>query len=153
MLLSTLEFTLAGCGTNAGPPGAPPPVKDIVIGPHGGSMVRFKERGFVEVVREYGDSGPSSKSTSTKPRLVAYFYSTDGNTPLSASAVSIAYTTLEAPNPTSTGLKIMNDPKKPGVSYCFASEPGSFDSDEMRGELTATVEGETITVPWMFGPQ
>lgn len=141
--LAAVSFLVAGCfeGTPA-----PEPARIVnAVGPHGGYMIPLPaDAGFAEVAFE-----PVKATGRGRPNLVlaAYFLGPDQKSPLSAapSDVKASVLTPEDPTPKPVALSAQPDKAKADGAVRFASEPGSFDYDELQGELSATVGGLSFT--------
>lgn len=149
LLLAAGCLAAAGCAGSDGAVALDPSVAPTV-GPHGGPAVPLGGKGYAEIVIE-----PEGKATRTgrKVVLAVYFLETDLSTPLEPAPtdVSASVLTPEDPEPRAVTLAARPGPgAKPTGGLRFASEVGKFDYDELNGELTATVEGETITRGFAF---
>lgn len=135
------SLMLGGCG--AGGASSEPPGGTLKqdMGPHGGAAVPLGDRGYVEVVMDAGGGRPGQS------RLVAYFLSTDRKSPLAATPASVT-ASLQLPTGESPSVAFTADGKT-GENR-FASPPGDYAFDELRGEVTAALDGETFTVPFAF---
>jgi hypothetical protein len=133
---------LAGCG-----PAAPGAVdKPLRLGPRGGVAVALGEKGYAEIVRER-----TGGANATGPSVLAvYFLQPDLKTPLSApSSVSLTFAAPEDSSTRSFALQSKPHAGQKDAAPCFVTEAGSFDYDELSGELTATVDGESFTSKWV----
>ncbi len=140
---SALALTLAGCGE--GTPTPEPSMIVLAAGPHGGFMMPLPgESGFAEVAFEPTRTAPRGKPSSV---LAAYFLGADMKTPLATPPADVKATiiTPDDPAPRPVTLTAAPDKSRPDGAARFASAPGSFDYDELRGELSATVGGQPFT--------
>jgi hypothetical protein len=135
-----------GCGTIT--PAPPITAKGTTIGPHGGSAVPLPDdKGYAEVVVER----ESRAIKSARSRIAVYFLTSDLKSPFGGAPSGVivkavppegeAVTLTLAPAPASSD--------KAGKCR-FVSDPGKFDYDELRGELTATIDGKSMTQPFAF---
>ncbi|HEV3162696.1 MAG TPA: hypothetical protein VGZ22_01550 [Isosphaeraceae bacterium] len=146
LLFVPLAMTMSGCGS-VGVSASP----DLVAatGPHGGRAVLLPGgAGYGEVVVEHDKSsrpGPASA------RLVVYFLKTDLKTPLSPAPLDVRVKAVP-PNGEPATVPLTPQAKRGDAmsSGRFASAPGNFDFDELQGDLTATVAGQTVTRPFSF---
>ncbi|WP_435008458.1 hypothetical protein P12x_005668 [Tundrisphaera lichenicola] len=134
----TIRFaTLFLLGSMAGCEPTAPESNLLGAAPHGGvSFVFPNKKGSVEI-------GVERKEGASKgPRLVtAYFYGPDGTTPLATAPTDVKIAQGSLPPIPLTQQDL------PGKEGRFASAPGPY-SDEIRGVLEATVEGEKVEVPF-----
>jgi hypothetical protein len=121
-----------------------------VSGPHGGMAYPIPgEGGYAEVVVE------RTKGTAKLPgkaSLSVYFLKTDLKAALGTAPteVSASIVTPEKPEPTPVTLTLKPVAKDALATARFASEPGPFDFDELRGEVKATVDGKPFAASFAF---
>lgn len=122
-----------GCGGGGTPAASAPRT-----GPHGGVLAEIPPGGpgFVEILAETGDDG--------KARLVAYFLGGDATTPASP-APATASIALMLPDGTSPTTDLKPDAAAPDR---LVSAAGPYELDQLFGEITATVDGQAVTVPF-----
>ncbi|WP_165075578.1 hypothetical protein [Paludisphaera rhizosphaerae] len=134
----------AGCSETG-----PPPAGYVAdsLGPHDGLLVPLpKDKGFGEIL-----SRPLPKATAkADATMVVYFLGPDKATPLSPPP-SDASLRLKLPGqdaPADVPLKLQADAKDPSGAALFASTPGLYAMDQLFGDLTVTVDGESATIPF-----
>jgi hypothetical protein len=78
-----------------------------------------------------------------KSQVVVYFLRPDRKSALTSLPADVGVK-LDLPEggPVTLTLKPQPDAKEPAGAGRFASEPGKFDYDELRAELTATIDGQ-----------
>ena len=140
--LSILPFT-AGCGGSAN-------VKVTEVakskpGLNGGIAFPIPEnQGHAELVVERAKPG--------QPVVVAiYLLDETATKPNPKSATSIKANFLLPIDAEPQAVSFSAKPKtggKPTVGQRFASAPGPFDFDELKGEILITIEGKDYTVPF-----
>ena len=151
LILITLPVALAaagGCGEHD--KGTINP--DLAtLGPHGAPALPLGDKGFAEVLVE--PLNPTAKrAAGAKMVLAVYFLQPDLKTNLAEpTGVSATIITPEAPEPEPVALTAKPySGRNPGPGLRFASAVGKFDYDELQGELTATVSGESFTKKFRF---
>jgi hypothetical protein len=137
----------SGCGTIGG--AATPTAPGTTVGPHGGTAVPLPgDRGYAEVQLDRTGVKPGRPGGA---RLNVYFLASDLKAPLSASPTEV---TVKAIPPGGEALTLTLRPDAPGDKKAapgrFTSPPGDLDYDELRGEVSATIDGQTSTVPFAF---
>lgn len=133
-----------GCGAGQG--GSPAPGQVVVaFGPHGGRAVALpNDQGYAEVVVE---PVKASARSVRQVLLAVYLLQPDLKSGLATipTSISAAVVTPETSEPIAVSLR--HDPltARADASARFASAPGPFDYDELAGELTIELGGQTIT--------
>lgn len=139
--LVTAAAVLAGCGSQPSPQ---PPA--VTRGPHDGSTIRLPgEKGFVELVNEPEvDARQRGAATS----VVAYFLQADGKSPLSPAPTDVKFEVGSEAKKAGQSVSLAAEPKSgdPAGAARFASRPGPFSLDSLRGRLTATLDGQPVSV-------
>jgi hypothetical protein len=142
VLVGSVWIASSGCGTG-GPASTGAALAPAGPRPHSGAVFTLPgAKGFGELVVEY-EKGSKKVKGSTRSQVVVYFLQPDRKSALTTppSAVS-ARLDLPDGEPVTVALKPQADPKDPAGAARFASEPGRFDYDELRVELTATLDGQ-----------
>lgn len=135
--LAVLFFSgCGGGGASSEPPGG---TLRQDYGPHGGVAVPLGDRGYAEIVVD--------TQGGSQTKLVAHFLSTDRKSPLATTPTNVA-ANLQLPTGENSSVTFttQGDPS----AQRFVSAPGVFDFDELRGEISATLDGETFTAPFAF---
>lgn len=133
---------VSGCGSGPSTPAAGQGTK---IGPHGGPALPLGESGFAEVVLDRSKVKPV---TNDGARIQVYFLDPGLKAPLSPAPTEV---TVKAEPPGESPLTLTLKPEpgdKPLDKGRFVSPPGKLDYDELRGEVTATVNGSAVTQPF-----
>jgi hypothetical protein len=134
--VSILSLSLAGL--NGCADGRGKPLTTAVAAPHEGSVFPLPDgAGNVEVLVVTPKGSGKRPSTSVQ----AYFYKPDMST-LSPAPTDVLLKLDEAGSKKTVALM----PKAGKEPVEFASEPGNFRAG-LSGELAATIDGKTITVP------
>jgi hypothetical protein len=136
---------LAGCSSD---PPAPP--AGVTRGPHQGTTIRLPEdKGFVELVNEPEVSGRGRNETTA---LVAYFLNSDAKSPLSPAPTDVKFE-LSVPGKKAQPVALAAEPKAddPAGAARFASKSGPYNLAEVRGSLSATVAGQSVSVAYGGG--
>ncbi len=135
---------------------APPIEKQTVInGPHGGTTLQLPEKkGFVELVNE---PEPNDRRKNEPTALVAYFLKIDGKTPLEPAPTDVSFE-IAAGASGGRGGRVQQTPAKavplaaepktddPSGACRFASQPGAYLLDSIRGTLNAKVDGQAASL-------
>jgi hypothetical protein len=135
-LLISVFCALAGCD------GLAPKELPVAKAAHGGTMVPLPgDQGFAEIVVESGPAGKRGDPTKIKPKLVAYFFQSDGTTAMSQgpSDVRIKIGTDES----GRVVDLAADNKEAGK---FASAAGDY-PDGFAGQLETSINGAAVKVP------
>jgi hypothetical protein len=133
-----------GCGPNKAPSEA---VKKSTIGPHGAMALTLDgDKGYVEVLLERPKSRAARKAA--QPMLVAYFLQKDGKTALTPLPTAVDASVRPPGKDAPLSLALVSRPvgSDPASAGRFASEPGDLDYDDLPGELSATLDGQTVKV-------
>jgi hypothetical protein len=139
---------LIGCGNSLPDPVVPsaPPPK---AGPHGGLAYALPdELGYAEIVNEPPVEGRGEKVSTS---IVVYFLSPDvkqsGKTPSDVKFI------LKRGKTDSRTLTLKAEPKSGDSSgqSRFVSESGPFRVEDLRGDLTASVEGKPVSISVVGG--
>jgi hypothetical protein len=147
LLASTSILFGGGCGGEPTPAAAAP--RGSTTGPHGGIAVPLPgDQGYAEVVVERIASKGTAKAPS---KLAVYFLNADLKAPLSPLPTNVAVKAIlptgDTANPTLTLEPKSSDPLAAGR---HVSPTGDFDYDELSGEVTATVDGASVSLPFAF---
>lgn len=140
-LTSILAAASAGCGAGGG--GSSATSLPSKSGVHGGTAFPLpNDRGYAEVVIE-----PQKVTKAGREVVLAvYFLKPDLKAALepapSGVAAKLAVPGQEAPATPTFAPK----PLKPGDGR-FATEVGPYDVDEIRGEVTGSLDGQAFAVP------
>lgn len=143
VLVVGMTVMLHGCGSAA--PEVAPELAQAQPGLNGGTAYPIPgDLGFVEVVVERTKPG--------KPViLAAYFLDSTAKSAMTTEPATVKARLVipleDAPKDVTLSAKA-----KPGsgTGKRFATEPGNFDFDELRGDLFVTLEGKELTVPFAF---
>ena len=145
LVLLSAAFILsagAGCGS--------PAVEDPPVpGPHGAVAVPLPPgRGYAEVTVE---RAKAARGQTPAVEFVVYFLQSDAKAPLAPLPTDVvAKLLLPEGEPVTVPLSPHPRPREPAGAGRYASAPGPFDFDELQGELTATLDGQPVTVPFSF---
>ena len=136
-----IALSLAGCGS--GPKTVGPDVPKI--GPHGGPAYPLGDKGFAEVLIEPPDGGPGARGN-TSLVLAVYLLQPDLKTALASTGLDLSATIKSPESGSSTPVALTPKPAKsgPAASARYASEPGSYTSDEFEGELKVNLDGQSF---------
>lgn len=138
----------AGCG---GPGGASvDPALATAVGPHGGPALPLPGgKGYAEIVVE-----PAQAATKSGRQVVlaVYFLRSDLKAALTPPPTEVAATVTTPAKPEPTPVSLAPKPIKsdPIAAARFASAVGPYDFDELRGELSGTVDGQPFTRAFAF---
>lgn len=129
-------MVFAGCGGSSQV--MTTPENSPTFGPNGGPVGTLPGGGVFEVIDEPAGS---------EGRLVAYFYASNAmDAPLSPAPSNVSID-LAMPGGESTTVTLTPG----GGDSRFASSPGDYVFDPLIGTLNATVDGETVSVPFSGG--
>jgi hypothetical protein len=136
-------LAVAGCGD--GTPKASESVLKSVTGPHGAMALPIPgDKGYVEPLVERPGSGkPGAKLGA--PVFAVYLLQPDGKSPLASAPTSVS-ANLRIPGQDSPVLVALS----PDATGRFVSAPGDYEYDELRGEISLTLDGAAVTVPFAF---
>lgn len=135
---------VSGCGDGAAPP---PPGTPKALGPHNGPAVPLPgDRGYAEVMV---DLGKLTKGKTSKSQLVVWFLQKDAQTPLNPPPTSVT-AKLNIPGEGPQDVTFNPEPKAgdPASAGRFVAGSGRFDFDELGGEITAIIDGQSVTFPF-----
>ncbi len=145
-LLSFASFAafLPGCGSEA--PVVTTEVAKAQPGLNGGTAYPIPgDLGYAEVVIER--SRPGQPVT-----LAVYFLDSTAKKAMASEPAEVRAKLVipveDAPKDVKLSTKSKSSGKSEGIR--FATEPGNFDFDELRGELFVTLEGKEVAVPFAF---
>lgn len=132
-----LALALTGCG-GGGASSSPIDLKNTIleIGPNGGPVVQLDNATNAEITQQF-----SSKGTFLRVTLLESDLSTSAS--VSPSEVSAKVYTMSGEQ----GVRFSADSSS---SHVWDSPPGEFSEDELQGELTIVLDGESITKPFAF---
>jgi hypothetical protein len=150
---------LPGC---AGGGSAVPIEQQVAIsGPHQGATLQLPEKkGFVELIN---DPEPRDRRSNQPTSLVAYFLKMDGKTPLKPAPTDVSFTIDTAAGTrggrggntpsSSQPVPLAHEPKQddPAGASRFASKPGPYVLDAIRGSLSAKIDGQPVSVTFSGG--
>jgi hypothetical protein len=121
-------------------------------------MIRLPEdKGFVEIVNE---PEVSDRRNAPPTSIVAYYLQADGKSPLSPAPSDVSFTIdtgggretrgKQGPGP---AVPLNAEPKAddPAGAGRFASKPGPYVLDGIRGTLTAKVSGKETSISFAAG--
>ncbi|MBI1324841.1 hypothetical protein GC170_16880 [bacterium] len=143
-LLLSFSLAIAGCGGTA--PVETTEVAKAQPGLNGGMAYPIPgDLGYVEVVVERTKPG--------QPVIVAaYFLDATAKNALAADPSAVRARLVlpveDAPKEVALTAKAKSGGKSTGKR--FATEPGNFDFDELKGELLVTLDGKEVSVPFAF---
>jgi hypothetical protein len=141
-----------GCG------GSSVPIEQQVAisGPHHGATLQLPDKkGFVELIN---DPKPRDRRSNEPTSLVAYFLKMDGKSPLEPAPSDVSFTIDTAAGArgargrqaasSSQPVPMAPEPKSddPAGSCRFASKPGPYLLDAIRGTLSAKIDGQEASV-------
>jgi hypothetical protein len=142
-----------GCG------GSSVPIEQQVAisGPHRGMTLQLPEKkGFVELVNE---PEPRDRRSNEPTSLVAYFLKIDGKSPLEPAPSDVSFAIdggggrdgRSKNGPQSVPLAAEPKADDPAGASRFASKPGPYVLDGIRGTLSAKVDGQSASVTFSAG--
>lgn len=131
-------IALTGCGGQAverNPPSL-----------HGGDVLVLPEnRGVVELTSDE----PKAKTTAKRPStVVVYFLRADKTAAISPVPTGVSIRIDSAKGSKTIPMKLAADAADPLGAARFASEPGPYNLREENGEISATIDGQTLAVPF-----
>ncbi len=148
--ISAFYFIAAVCSAMAGCGGSAPVVTTEVAkaqpGLNGGMAYPIPgDLGYVEVVVERSKPG--------QPVIVAaYFLDSSAKETMTAEPTAVRARLVlpveDAPKEVTLASKAKAGGKSTGKR--FATEPGNYDFDELKGELFVTMDGKEVAVPFAF---
>lgn len=140
-------LSLCGCGSGTGGGSS---AATHSVGPHGGTAVALPgEKGYAEVVLDRSGVKPGKAGGA---KIQAYFLGKDARTPLASppTSATLSLTIPGKDEPVSASMSPDAAASKPADKGRLTTPPGDFDYDELRGELSATVDGQAATIPFSF---
>jgi hypothetical protein len=123
----------------------------VTRGPHDGTAFVLPEnKGVVELVNE---PPVTDRRGTVSTSVVAYFLQADGKTPMSPAPADVKVEVRggDRQPPKSVPLAAEPKPDDPSAAARFASKPGPYDLEAVRGTLTASVAGSPVTVSFGGG--
>jgi hypothetical protein len=148
---------LPGCGGSA----VPIEQQAAISGPHQGATLQLPDKkGFVELIN---DPRPRDRRSNEPTSLVAYFLKMDGKSPLEPAPTDVSFTIDTAARgrggrgkgaaSSSQSVPLAPEPKPddPAGASRFASKPGPYLLDAIRGTLSAKVDGQDASVNFAGG--
>jgi hypothetical protein len=140
---------LPGCGGSA----VPIEQQVAISGPHQGPTLQLPDKkGYVELIN---DPKPRDRRSNEPTSLVAYFLKMDGKSPLEPPPTDVRFTIDTAARgrgkgaaPSSQPVPLAPEPKPddPAGASRFASKPGPYLLDAIRGTLSAKIDGQEASV-------
>lgn len=113
------------------------------VGLRGGTVQALpNNQGYAEIVVEPASTSSSGNGNAV---LAVYLLQTDMKSPLDLvpDEVSATVTTPDDPTPKPVALSKQPIEGKSDTSSRYASTPGPFDYDELRGQVSISLKGET----------
>jgi hypothetical protein len=134
--LAALLVFASGCGK--GSQVAIAPEDNPTFGPHAGPVAALPGGGVVEV---------ASEAAGAQSRLVVFFYASDAmDRPLSSQTTDVR---IDLAMPGGESASVSLAPAAGGGEGArFASDPGEYTYDPLVGTLSATIDGEPVSVPF-----
>ncbi len=157
MRLHVRIVTIALAGLTLGCDSSTTPVSGtLAVGPHQGTMIRLPhDKGFVELINE-PEIGDRRNPQPTS--IVAYFLEADSKSPLSSAPSEVMFSlggdeqrgARGGSKAAAQSIPLNAEPKPddPTGSARFASKPGPYDLDRVRGTLSAKISGLEISTPF-----
>jgi hypothetical protein len=147
--ISAMTALIAGCSD-----GSPRTSEQTVLnGPHHGTTLQLPEqKGFVELVNE---PQPKDRRNTEPTSLVAYFLKSDARTPLDPVPTDVSFAVDSGGGRGTRGsrsageaIALTAEPKSddPAGAGRFASKPGPYQLSNLRGTLSAKIEGQAVSV-------
>ena len=144
---------LPGCG------GSSVPIEQQVAisGPHRGATLQLPDKkGFVELINE---PEPRDRRSNEPTALVAYFLKMDGKSPLEPAPTDVNFAIDSGGGrgvrgkSASQTVPLAAEPKPddPAGASRFASKPGPYLLDSVRGTLSAKIDGQSTSVNFAGG--
>ncbi|WP_422928107.1 hypothetical protein [Singulisphaera sp. PoT] len=132
LVTSCFLGALSGCGET-------PSFVPTKVAPTGGSLVRLpKDRGFVALKTESPAKPGVGKGRNRPLSVVAYFYKSDGSTPMSPAPTEVVFKQGEGQN--AKPINLVPDASDPNR---FASDPGHYPRG-LQGTIRAKIDGESV---------
>ena len=151
-VIAIVAALLPGCGERT------PPIEQqtVINGPHRGTTLQLPEKkGFVELVNE---PQPTDRRSDEPTALVAYFLKIDGKTPLEPAPTDVSFSVTTAggggrggrgqQQAAAKSVPLAAEPKTddPSGGCRFASRPGPYLLDGIRGTLNARIDGQAASL-------
>jgi hypothetical protein len=115
-----------------------------IAAPHAGTVGPIPgDLGYVEILFE----PPLKAGTRAPSAMVAYFLGTDGKTALTPAPTDVSITYTVDRMPKTTTLKASPKTGDPAGASRFASDPTAITEPRLEGDLSASINGQTVTVP------
>jgi hypothetical protein len=130
----------SGCNSA---PSTPP---QVMVGPHRGTTIRLPdEKGFVELTNEPEVSRGSREPTA----IVAYFLKLDSASTMEPAPSDVKLVLLTARTKASETIPLSAEPKSddPAGGSRFVSKPGAHHLATLRGNLSAKIDGQEVSLP------
>ncbi len=144
VLFAGFAAAIPGCGSEA--PVVTTEVAKAQPGLNGGTAYPIPgDLGYAEVVIERGRPGQPVT-------LAVYFLDSTAKKAMAAEPAEVRAKLVipieDAPKDVKLSSKPKSNGKSEGIRY--ATEPGNYDFDELKGELFVTLEGKEVIVPFAF---
>lgn len=145
LVFAVFILPVAGCGGGNGVE-----IKQEVAqskpGANGGIAFPLPEnKGYAEVVIERGKPG--------QPVVLAVYLLNDSAKSAASGNVGTKLARIQIPGEDAAkqvSLSAKESSGKKTVGKRFASEPGAYDFDELKGELVVSIDGKETTIPFAF---
>jgi hypothetical protein len=145
LISAAFLFGLVGCGGENAVE-VRQEVAESKPGINGGIAFPLPEKkGYAEVVIERGKPG--------QPVTLAVYLLDDSARAASTSNITASSAKLMIPgeeSAKSVTLAARDSASKKAVGKRFASAPGAYDFDELKGEIIMSVDGKEVSVPFAF---
>jgi hypothetical protein len=149
--VAVLALTALFSGCNGG--ALPTDQQTVLKGPHHGTTLQLPDKkGFVELVNE---PEPADRRSTEPTSIVAYFLKIDAKSPLDPAPSDVSFAVdssngrdARSRNPTPQAIALASEPKSddPAGAARFASKPGPYQLDNLRGKLNAKIDGQAVSV-------
>ncbi len=149
--IAITALSLPGCGESA----RPIEQQTVINGPHRGTTLQLPDKkGFVELVNE---PQPTDRRSNEPTALVAYFLKLDGKTPLEPAPTDVSFSMASAggggrdgrgqQQPSAKPIPLDAEPRAddPSGGCRFASRPGPYLLEGIRGTLNAKIDGQAAS--------
>jgi hypothetical protein len=159
MRFTVRALVLVFAGVSFGCESAVPPVNaPTAVAPHHGKIIALPEnQGFVELTNE---PEVSDRRNPQPTSIVAYFLQSDGKSPMSPAPTDVSLAINEGvgkdgrakPGSTQT-VPLSAEPRSDDSAGAgrFASTPGPYDLEGIRGTLSAKIGGQLVSIPFAGG--
>lgn len=143
VVMATFVCAIAGCGGQ--PPVVTTEIAKSLPGLNGGTAFPIPgDLGYAEVVVERGRPGQPVT-------LAVYFLDSTAKMPISSDPEQVRAKLVIPVEDSPKEVKLTAKPKNgKSEGKRYATEPGNYDFDELKGELFVTLAGKEVTVPFMF---